>query len=186
MRKIIVLLAMMVMAISGCKGSRPAASKPDIQVLLIHADMDFEPWERSAIRESADQWEKASRGHIQFLIQFDTDFTNEGEIDRLDGSGVLVKGNSDMMIVRAIEAEGDGILLGVTMPRGHGSIVVLVADRLQDPMDMVGVATHELGHALGMPDLDSPGHVMSGHHSKSVHLLDDTDIATCRQYSACP
>lgn len=183
MRYIVLLLAMLAMACSGC---RPAASKPDIQVMLIHADIDFEPWERSAIQEAAAQWEKASRGHIQLLVQFDTDYTSEEEVDRLDGGAVLLKGNSRMAAVRAIDEEGDGILLGLTLPRGHGSIVILVADRLSDTRDMVGVATHELGHALGMPDLDDPGHVMSGHHSRGVHLLDQTDIATCRQYSACP
>jgi hypothetical protein len=48
------------------------------------------------------------------------------------------------------------------------------------------VATHELGHALGMPDLDSPGHVMSGHYTHGVHIVDGVDVATCKAYSACP
>lgn len=184
---IIVLFAMLAMACSAHKGgAASASSKPDVQVLFVHADMDFEPWERAAIMESAGQWETASRGHIQLLIQFDTDFTNEEEIDRLDGSAVLVKGNSHMGLVRAVEQDMDGTLLGVTIPRGHASIVVLVADRLGDPLDFVGVATHELGHALGMPDLEEEGHVMSGYHQKGVCMVDAVDVATCRKYSACP
>jgi hypothetical protein len=187
MRKVILaLLTMVLMACHGHKLLPEASDKPFIQILLVHADKDFDNWERQVIKDSAAQWENASHGRIQILIQFDTDFTSEDEVDRLDGNAVLMKGDSRMGMVRRIEEDRDGQLLGVTIPRGHGSIIVLISDRLQDPMDLMGVATHEFGHALGMPDLDGTGHVMSGHHAHGVHLVDGVDVDTCRKYSACP
>lgn len=152
----------------------------------IHVDTDFDAVEREHIRNAASAWGLLSAGRATLRTVEDLDFERTEALD--PHAHVIVKIDSAADIVGMVDAQHAGFkVLAFTFvpkePMGRRA-VFLIVDRI-DPEQFMWVATHELGHFLGMNDLDAPGNVMSGMGRFRGSWFTPEDLRECQSVGAC-
>ena len=202
-------LAVLVLALTCCaretkppKATERAARKPDVtQVrtyreldLALHVDVAFNAAGRKEIQAAAAAWRELSKGRVRITPIYDLDFNDiEGlKEHQARGDTVLIGVLSSMPIVEAIDARvqtspSGRVVAATTELQQGGHAVFAIMDRIQATR-FRQVLMHELGHVLGMPDLDEMGAIMSGVEVKGSTEpkgFTDADRALCRSYHYC-
>lgn len=162
--------------------------------LTIHADVDFTPEQRAEMLKAAEDWRKVSGGRVRIKVVFDLDFNSISNLREHKEAEhfVVMAATSDIPMVRAVDEEsarrhpGHKVrTLGATFsdethkPRA----MFLVTDRITH---WRLVFAHELGHVIGLPDLDTSGDVMSGIEDGNIPQgFTPRDRAACRAAHYC-
>ena len=149
----------------GIESMVPGASAPKEPTVVLHADNDFTPPERTDIALAAELWGIQTSGLAKITVIYDVDFASEPNIKQhVELSHNLVVRLQSYLVPE----EG---LLGYVGPSGgiHNPYKVplrmaFVTDRCEESSARTGglpqVALHELGHALGIPHQEFVGAVM--------------------------
>jgi hypothetical protein len=151
---VLLLLALLVACSSSPPSSPPAelAIRPLVVDRTIHGDTRFPVEERILAEFAAEAWRAFSAGRVRFAIVWDYD---ERTFLELAERPHLVRVSPGLEKVSLLDAHARGRVLGYV----DGVEIGIVAERCAE---FYPVVLHELGHAAGLLDVDSPGAVMAG------------------------
>lgn len=146
------------------------AARADIIVLRLAGN--FSELERAHIANAANQWNHVLNGYIRFEIDPAAPTAAQGvppaTVSIVRSDGLAPPGPNAMAIA-----------LTVALPRG--AVIVVFGPRL-DRARLDRVMMHELGHALGLPQLGSRGYLMSPTYSGTDQIC--IDKATVEEVAA--
>jgi UDP-N-acetylglucosamine enolpyruvyl transferase len=185
---------------SGCKAPQPipvtvnAAPVPrrDLPPLpyntaLIHVDVDFTETERAHIRNALTAWSLFTMGRVTLRAEEDLDFNQE---EAFQPSHRIVKVFSHgTALVDMVDAQHPGYkTLAFTMVNPKNAwaprAIYVVADRFTEDR-LHWIVVHELGHFLGLDDLDEMGSVMSGVGRFTGTWFTPSDLRECQAALVC-
>lgn len=182
-----ILSMMTIGCMAGC--GMFASNAPTI---AFHADTNFTAPERVCLAESAKQWHDQTSGLVDITYTYDYDGKSSKSVIDNQHNARLTRWNSDMFLVKETEAylehsrgaEPDSIQLlgqmrtedGIHNKYGQPLEVVLVMDRLQNPIDCKSIAIHEFGHALGLEHDDSAHVIMNTSYVPGTACLKKNDL----------
>jgi len=180
--------------------------KPDVTVvrkeidLVLHADVDFTKEQRAGIERAAAEWKKLSGGRVRISVVYDLDFDSPiGLKQHKDAKhNVLISITEQARIVQeedAFLAQQYGLPVGTVKvqamtaaPPKHPIVMMwAVVDRIK-PAKFRQIMQHEMGHAIGLPDLPTAGKdIMSGISKDSTDTLEfsEADRDLCRKALYC-
>jgi hypothetical protein len=161
--------------------------------LLLHADTSFPAADRADIEAAARSWREVSKGRANLRVTFDLDFTSASSLRAHYADAQIRNVTSDLDAVHRVEerlARGPSVaIVAWKQSRDFGlDLIYIVRDRIHDQTKLRAVATHELGHVLGMPDLAEMGSIMSGSSTPwkpEPETFTLEDVALCRSFSYC-
>lgn len=152
------LFAVILFIIGSCCGSAPhffePSKKPSGTLVArdVYIDPAFKEEEREAISAAMDSWIEAANGLVE--LKYGTEYFCG---DKLIIQPVL----STSQIVKDYQNEKKNFgLLGLTWHDGCTWRIILVIDRLSRQNDLRILATHEIGHALGVDHVEDDRSVM--------------------------
>lgn len=183
------LLAVMTCCATNRVAPQIAAPAPKAIAMQVHVDVDMLQWQRECLSEAARNWREVSGGRIAISYSFDVDFMQPETLPH-DGY-VMVAITGDMPKTAELEDKARvprGSLLGITFhPEGAPDVtlVLLVVDRLQNPLDLIGVAEHELWHAMGQEHYQYSNGVLSADHGSRVWSFTPQDRRACCEVGLC-
>jgi hypothetical protein len=168
-------------------------------VHAFHGDVEFTAIERAIIAKAVESLEYQTAGLYRPSVVYDLNYDDINSLMLLRDAALVVRMQSDYDVVRFIDEESGGEVLGMTLPHGMNGQgtnpqVYLVADRLEDPARLEHVAMHEFLHAAGLDDIGPPGSVMSGatcHMSaglqvcESIRCMTPADVAEFCRVNHC-
>jgi hypothetical protein len=163
--------------------------------ILIDADVTFTRSECALILEAAARLYRQTNCNLIVAVRFGLDWRTDENVPR-PGESSLVRVSHDMPVVRDWESEhpANGYLMGLTLPEGTNSTILLVADRIESEgarfggvnAAFVSTTMHELLHAFGLSHVAGHDAVMGeGYENWTVaatclHKADVEEI--CRVY----
>ena len=196
MRHILFALVLSLLLTVSCRRPPPVKAPPPAAkdtrnrlpyyTAVLHVDVDFTPEERAHIRNAATAWFILSQGRAKILTVEDLDFSHP---ETLDPS-----------LHRIVKIEAASLPIGVGRPNPLARVmaftyipvnpweargIYMVYDRIQ-PDAFMWVAAHEMGHLLGLDDLDTRGDVMSGVGTFKQGWFTVADLRECQAAGACP
>ncbi len=203
MKKFLALLFVLFVLSACCTPtpSRAPAKRPDVTTVTVsrdfaitlHADKDFNAFARERIDRAARDWRDVTRGRARIDVLFDVDFDSVANLEthRELGHAWLIGTMSDwpmgMWIDRRLGGPGATPLAATIEPVNGPVSVFLIVDRIAVE-DFFSVVLHELGHVMGLPDLETFNSVMSGGRRREDAPADKftaEDMALCRSYRFC-
>jgi Matrixin len=201
--RVVALLSVLLLA-CGLASREPAASPPAPTshhrsplpaAILVDADVAFVPAEREMILDAAARLYRQTNGNLIVAVRFGLDWRTDENVPR-PGESSLVRVSHDMPVVRDWESghPANGYLMGLTLPEGTNSTILLVADRIESEgirfggvaPTFVSTVMHELLHAFGLSHVNDHVSVMGqGYENWTVaatclHKADVEEI--CRVY----
>lgn len=170
MKASLLALLVAVLALVGC-ATQPTVSSARLTSVELRYTRTFETTLHvdSTLREraadlvaAADAVGKLTDGAAKIAVVFDLDFASVQTLAELRDQPRVLGVHADDPMVRSIDAKGAPanaftVASSLGTPPAH---VYLVLDRIA-PGDLRGVFMHELGHVIGLPDLETHGDVMS-------------------------
>lgn len=202
MGKLFAFVILLGCIISACGAApSPVAKAPDMTTtvkvwrdfeLTLHADTDFDEAQRGSLVLAAESILRLTHGRARLHVIFDLDF---GSVENLkahasanDSMVIGVLSNYDIVAALDAALSGPGEVTAATTTTTTGAkVVFVIVDRVREGY-FEEVATHELGHVIGFPDLHEHGAVMSGVMVNGVPPLGDwtaADVELCRQFEYC-
>ena len=148
----------------------------------IHISSNFNEYEAQLIQDAANEWEEKTGHIITYRIFYHKNLPKDQP-----HSLFLMRVNSASPIVRGMDTElsknDPRITLGFYDPNYPIPIIFLVPDRLEDSEYFRAVASHELGHSIGLEHDPEEGNLMFEEIGKgSTHIERGDLIAFCRIY----
>ncbi len=134
-------------------------------VITLHMDTEFTAEERADANNAALLWNKQTGGVAKITLLYDLDFNSPSELERLQDSNLVIRAESDMRVVVAMDNGCVGCVLGWMTSGGlhnvgHGPINgAFVVDRIPRE-SRTQVMLHEFGHALGLPHVPARQAIM--------------------------
>lgn len=156
---------------------------------VFHVDTSFDGTQREHIRNAASAWNILSRGNAQIVVVEDLEYDRIESLALHEEDHKIIKGSSALQVIKDSDAEHPGYrVLGVTVIRGCQPYAIrniyLATDRIPEDQ-LVWVTVHELGHSMGLEDLDRPGSIMSAHGRFPGEWFTAEDMAECKRVGVC-
>lgn len=142
----------------------------------LHGDTRFTFEERKAFIMAADLWRRHTSGRVNLWIEWDL---SEEKLLELKDQPRIIRVDSLDSRTQAVDG---GLLTGkaraFVRPAGEGLPVILavVADRLK-PEDWYRVALHELGHVVGVDELEPWRSGIMNKSNPGYTFTPDDDVA---------
>ena len=182
MRKFLIALACLVPSVaSGGVTTREIPPLP-YNTALIHVDEGFNSTEQAHIRNAASAWYLFSQGNARLVTA--------GGGTREEGAHRILRINATPRnpLVDMVDAQHMGYkVLAFTItpstPAGRREIYIIM-DRA-DPDQFFWLVTHEMGHFLGLDDIQEAGHVMSGVGQFRLAWFTPSDLRECQAARVC-
>jgi hypothetical protein len=150
----IVLLATLPVIAACCAPRRhPFVVHPyPLEVLRLHADVNFTQLERGLIDQAAQDLRTQTGGWLDVQLEYDFDGANTSA--ELTVENTLVrKESTDLLVLLVAAHKGTGVA-GFTYSTKHQTFIV--SDMLRTPSQWRSVVAHELLHSAGLRDLKEP------------------------------
>lgn len=129
----------------------------------IHVDLGFTTEEREHIRNAASAWVMFTRGQAKLATVEDLDFTTGSGLE--DVHRIVKVSSQGNAQVDSMDARHPGVKVIAFCERPSNPWgarrIYIISDRV-DPDAFMWTVAHEMGHLLGLDDLDTRGDVMSG------------------------
>ncbi len=157
-----------------------------LNMAVMHVDLAFSLEERTHIRNAASAWFLLSRGRAKLVIAEDLDF---GALTLEDTHRIVKMDSKNNPLLDSVDAKHNGaVVLAFTLvptknPWGTRQIYMVV-DRVR-PDNFMWVVAHEMGHVLGLDDLEAPGSVMSGLGRFTDDWFTAEDVKECQAALVC-
>lgn len=125
-------------------------------VLLLHADMDFEPVERTALDEGVELWYQFTRGKILFQLEFDLD---KSDLDTPLQDDFVLRVDYGFHLIQEHHQTSQTYCYGIhwkpycDSQRG----IYLATDLCLNLRHLSFVFAHELGHYLDLAHIQYQG-----------------------------
>ncbi len=162
----------------------PKGQPPKVVVdasFWMHGDTRFVPGERASVERALSDWKRFSKGRVNILVAWDLD---EARFFDLRDQPRILKVDSFDPRTRAVDASlSNGVVaLGFFRPADETvpMTVAIVSDRVQE---LYPVILHEIGHVVGLDDLQGGGSVMS--RLDAVPVFTSADLEECVRVGVC-
>lgn len=151
------------------------------RMLTCHVDPTFTPEQQRKIGNAAHRWYEVSEHHTDISTPADMHFNDVATLQPC----TVIKVDSQNRMVKKVEKRykeaHPGTQADIWQMFTIGQRIYVISDRGQ-PEEFEWNMTHELGHVLGLPDIDDEiGHVMSRVGPFKGQDFTDRDRSLCRQ-----
>ena len=171
-------------ALTSAAPKPPARDIPALpyNIAVIHVDEAFSEDERAHIRNAATAWNLFTQGQAQLVPV-------EGGVWAENVHRILrVNASPKNALVDMVDAQHPGYqVLGFMVPPKHPwgpREIFVIMDRVNSDQ-FHWIVTHEMGHFLGLDDLQEPGHVMSGVGRFQLDWFTPSDLRECQAAQVC-
>ena len=184
-------LILLTATLTACSRPRTQASMASIPQRhhehVFHADVQFGDRQRDELRQAAFAWTEATKGLARFRIIFDSEAA-PNYLHVVKASNREVRGLTAKQIDDSTpNVEENAHVLACIKHASRTNDIYFVVARIPTN-HFREVAVHEFGPYLGLPDIDTPGAMMSGMkdlEAKPLAGLTQTDTIVCERYNVC-
>lgn len=171
----------------GCTTAKP----PRHIDITLHADTDFSPEQRQDLRGAATLWSTTTKGSARINLVFDVEPTINSYLEHQSLRHSTVSHvNQDSIVAKTIDVITDRgertQTIAITQNDGRGHVSVIFIDDRIKRSQYFSIAAHELGHAIGLPDIEEPKAIMSRvQDERPVNQITPSDYELCKTARYC-
>lgn len=192
MKRILAILLIVWMIVGCCTKQLPidTHSVRQYKSVTFHADTSYDRAHRDALNRAAGKIWVFTNGRAEVRIIYDLDFNSMGSLETHKNHSQLYTEHPGSTMADIIDARHPKVRVlaeqswvgAFKAPR-----IIFIEDRIV-VTHFETIAMHEMGHAIGLDDLDDPNSVMSGTEWQMLpphNEFTDVDLRHCRSKLLC-
>lgn len=155
----------------------------------VFVDSKFDSIMVDRIHQAMLEWTQRTRGMVVWdlgIIPTDVDM-GEGKDDVCSNSILITAATSDSTVVKKVEELKGEKIAAATYTSCKFNFMLLVTDRLKTVEDFESTTLHELGHFLGLHDVDDKNALMHEDDSGVAKCITASDMEQfCKKWNCDP
>lgn len=164
-------------------------TKPDFVRQDYYLDSDFNAMQAQAIKNAFDEWSKDTKNMVRFNYLGLIKMRDKDPTKIVDKNIIIKYISTDPFIVEQQKQYSNGDYVGfqaITLDGDH-IVIGIVVDKMKTSEYLKLDTMHELGHAIGLPHIDSGPAIMNSLMDKSLKCLTIVDMENlCNFYNCNP